>query len=371
MGIAYQLNTKTVIRASSGIYYARGINSGNPTTYGFSNTPSFSSGDGFTPLYNLGTGTFPAVLSLPSLDPSFRNGQSLNYVPASGNRLPQTLSWTFSIQREVARNLSVEATYLGSHSTHTSFGTDPNVVPLSALPLGNTLLQPINSTAAAAAGINSPFPAFVSQIGANTVYQALKPYPQYTDISMSDPVGQSKFNSLQTKLNKRFSNGLSLLGFFIWSKNFSRSQGQDPNSRRWQMDGSPATVLSFSWAYDLPFGKNKSLLNTDSKVLNAIVSGWKINGFVRYTDGSALSITGASGNLGTIGYGQWPSAVLGVSPYGPNTNPREFDPATGRYLNPAAFAITTGFNFGNFAPSPGWIRGFSGKSESLTRRPGV
>ena len=57
--------------------------------------------------------------------------------------------------------------------------------------------------------------------------------------------------------------------------------------------------------------------------------------------------------------------MSGVSPYA-TTNPRRFEPAKDKYLNPAAFSTTTGFEFGNLAPTLSWVRGFWGKQESLT-----
>ena len=78
----------------------------------------------------------------------------------------------------------MDVSYIGSRSS--ASGRSPgnssevNYVPLEYLALGNLLFQPINSAAAAAAGFTEPFPGFANQLGANTVAQALKPYPQYT-----------------------------------------------------------------------------------------------------------------------------------------------------------------------------------------------
>ena len=100
-------------------------------------------------------------------------------------------------------------------------------------------------------------------------------------------------------------------------------------------------------------------------MLNAVVSGWKVNGFLKYNSGVPLSITGGAGNLSAVGYTQRGNAVPGVSPY-LTTNPRDFDPAKDRFLNPDAFTTSTGFNFGNLAPTLSWVRGFWGKQEALT-----
>jgi hypothetical protein len=373
LGFAYQADAKTVIRASGGIYFANSSNAISITPMGFGNTPTFSSPDGYTPLYNLATGSFPQnFVRPPVIDPSFLNGQAITYMPRSGARLAQTISWTFGIQREVARNTTVEANYIGSRSTHQWFTTNFNYMPISGLQYGTLLLQSITSAAAVAAGFTSPYPSFASQLGANTVYQSLRPYPQYTGVTtgssqggVADPVGQSKFNSLQVKANRRFAGGLTLLGFVTWSKSFTMVTDQYPGQRLYQQDVQPALVMSTSWAWDLPFGRGKSLLNTNSRVLNAIVSGWKINGFIKYNSGVPLSIAGGAGQLTQVGYTQRGNAVSGVSPY-ITTNPRDFDPAKNKYLNSAAFTTSTGFNFGNLAPTLSWVRGFWGKSESLT-----
>lgn len=380
LGLAYQANNKTVIRASSGIYYANSGNTVNPAIAGFGNTPSFSSPDGYTPLYYLDSGTFPQSFSRPPvIDPSFLNGQVITFIPRTGTRLPQTINWTFGIQREIARNSTVEANYIGSRSTHLGFAANYNYMPLSGLQYGSLLLQPITSPAAVAAGFAAPYPSFVSQRGANTVYQSLRPYPQYTGVTTSsgvffgggfpggvaDPVGQGKYNSLQVKVNRRFSAGLTLFGFVTWSKSFTMITDQYPGTRIWQLDQQPALTFSASWAYELPFGKGKPLLNGNSRTLNAVVSGWRVNGFVKYNSGLPLSVSAAAGSLAAVGYTQRGNAMAGVSPY-LTTNPRDFDPAKNKYLNAAAFSPATGFNFGNLAPTLSWVRGFWGKQEALT-----
>jgi len=376
LGIAYQADSKTVIRASSGIYFANSADTISISVAGFGITPTFASGDGYTPVYNLGTESFPQNFARPpALDPSFLNGQSITYIPRNGARLAQTVSYTVGIQREVARNTTIEAVYIGNKSTHQWFTANYNYMPLSGLQYGSLLLQPITSAAAVAAGFTSPYPSFSSQLGANTVYQSLRPFPQYTAVTsgspggaasgVTDPVGQSKYNSLQVKGNRQFAQGLTLFGFMTWTKSFTMVSDQYPGQRIFQLDAQPALTFSLSWAYDLPFGKGKPFLTASPRVVNAIVSGWKINGFVKYNSGVPLSIAGGAGQLTQVGYTQRGNAVNGVSPYR-DTNPRDFDPATSKYLNSAAFTTSTGFNFGNLAPTLSWVRGFWGKQEALT-----
>jgi hypothetical protein len=369
LGIAYQLDPKTVIRTSSGIYYQNSPENliTSPFFAGYSASVSFNSPDGFTPLYYLNSGTFPQnFVRPPSLNPAFLNGQAISYLPPNDTRLPQTLNYTFSIQRQILRNLSLESVYLGSRSTHLGFTANYDYLPIGSLQYGSLLLQPINSASAAAAGFTAPYSSFVNQTGANTVYQALRPYPQYTSVTTSpgEPSGQQKFNSWQTKVTKRLSDGLTAFGYVTWSKSFTLTTGQYPGTRFWQLDPNAALSFSASWSYYLPFGKGKALLHDSPRVVRAVVSDWKVNGFVKYNSGLPLTISAAAGNLGAIGYGQWGNAVTGVSPY-LVTNPRSFSP-TSKFLNAAAFTTSTGFNFGNLNPNLSWVRGFWYKEENLT-----
>jgi hypothetical protein len=185
-----------------------------------------------------------------------------------------------------------------------------------------------------------------------------------TTTTIPDPVGQQQFNSLQLKANKRFADGLTLFGFMTWMKSFTLATDQYPGNRLMQLDANPALTFSVSWAYSLPFGKGKTLFRSASRPVNALVSGWKINGFVKYASGIPLGISAAAGNLASIGYTQRGNAVSGASPY-LVTSPADFTPAS-KYLNAAAFTSSTGFNFGNLAPVLSWVRGFWSKSESLT-----
>lgn len=359
---------------SGGIYHGMSANGTSAATAGFGTSPSFSSADQVTPVYYIETGTFPQNFARPPLiDPSFLNGQSIQMIPRSGTRLPETYSWNFGIQREVFRGTTVELTYIGSKNVHTSSSTNLNYMTQDNLKYGATLLQTITSAAAVAAGFTSPFASFASQTGANTVYQALRPYPQYTGVNIGggfgaaagDPIGQSKNNQFQAKVNKRASHGLTLGGWVDWSKNFSMGTGLAPTERVWSLgNNSSAFTISANWTYDLPFGKGK--LDTNVRAINAVISGWKINGVVRYSSGAPLNISGAAGQLGQVGFTQRATIVPGV-PMTLVTNPRDFDPVNSRYLNIAAWTQTTGFDWGNMPNNqPSWLRGFWTKSESLT-----
>ena len=123
--------------------------------------------------------------------------------------------WNFAVQRELAKNLVVEVAYAGSKITHVGI-PDTNINQLSAeqLALGSTLLTRV------------PNPYFgqiprSSSLGDPTIPRAqlLKPFPRFTTVSLyRNNVGNTNYNALQAKLEKRFSGGLVFLVSYTRSK---------------------------------------------------------------------------------------------------------------------------------------------------------
>lgn len=375
-GISYQLNDKTLVRGSAGIYYGTTADTTSISPLGFTSSPSFTSADNYDPIMNWNTQPFPQNFERPpSTDPSFANGLAITYNPITGDREPETLGWTFGIERQLAKDLSLDISYLGNHGIHLPLpatNSQIDYVPISDLSIGSLLLQPITSQAAINAGYTQPFPGFANQLGANTVAQALKPYPQYTAINMSAvnlPEGFSKYNSLQVKGTKRISSGLSALAFFTWSKQTTNAaasgQVQYPGYTNGTLDpGIVPLAFGLNWTYQLPFGPKAHFVRTSSGLVSRLVSGWQVNGFLNYTSGAALLIT-ASNNLSPLGYpAKLANRVPGVPVYS-TSDPRDFNPSTSKYLNPSAFVAPAAFALGNTNGYLGYARGFTQKSESL------
>src|ERR1019366_7807962 len=110
-------------------------------------------------------------------------------------------------------------------------------------------------------------------------------------------------------------------------------------------------------------GPGKKFLSQNA-ALGRVVGGFQITAYCRYTDGLALAITGGNG-ISALGYPHIRANYVGGDPY-KVTAPRAFDPARDLYLNSAAFATPSTFALGNTARLLDWVRGFSGKSESLS-----
>jgi len=364
LGIAYALNSKTILRASDGIYFSD-QSPGGTYTAGFTASPSFSGANSFTPVYNWTTGSFPQNYNRPpQLIPDFQNNQSITWSLGDSMRLPQIMSWNIGIQRQVARDLALDVAYIGSHSTHLNQTTNFNYVDQRYLSLGSQLLQVAGSTLAPAS-VPVPFPGFTSY-SRNTVAQALMAYPQYTQVSGADPVGNARFNSLQVKATKRYANGLTVLAFWTWMKNMASSTNQYTPYKPMTYSGdSPPHTFVVNASYDLPFGPKRKFLNSVHPVVGAIIGGWNLAGYARYTDGNAYGFGGGSFPA-QVGYSKSANFVPGVPIFGV-TNPRDFDPARDRFFAPAgAFVIPPAYEFGNTAPTLDWVRAWWQKAESVS-----
>ena len=96
--------------------------------------------------------------------------------------------------------------------------------------------------------------------------------------------------------------------------------------------------------YELPLGPGKPLLNRG--VASKILGGWQINGILTYQSGIPIQVS-ANNTLGLYNGGNTPNLILGQQPILHSC--AGFDPATGVYLNTAAFSIPGPNQFGTSA----------------------
>lgn len=383
LGLAYSLNEKTVLRAGFGIFYSPT----NATSVG-RQAGLFSTGFSFTQNFpQLTSGRVPALIldngvpaftgTLPIRNPTLANGGVIEYMNAGAGKPGYMSSWTFNLQRELPGQFLLDIGYVGQKGTALPSGLENlNQVDFKYLSLGNTLNADINSAAARAAGIASPYQGF-----AGSVSQALRPYPQYSDIrNLYQPIGWSTYNAMQMRLQRRYSSGFSFLAAYTLSKSLISGAGYtglgddaagarpiDTANRRIEkrlagFDTPHNLVLS--WGYELPFGKGKRFLTSAGRAANLVAGGWQVNAIQRYVSGTPIGVAGG-GVIPLSGGGNRPNIVGGV-PIRTNVSRGSFDPARDRFLNIDAFAQPAAFTIGNAGPVLPNVRNFGLVNEDFS-----
>jgi hypothetical protein len=383
VGIAYLINAKTVIRTGYGIFWSptNATSIGRLSRYfnsGFSFTQDFPQLTlGRVPVLLLDNGVPAFTGTLPNTSPTLLNNNVIDFMNPGANKPGYMNSWTFNIQRELPGQFLADVGYVGQHSRFLPGGLENiNQVPAEFLRLGNTLNASINSDAARAAGISAPYAGFNGSVA-----QALRPFPQFSDIrNLLQPTGWNKYHSLQVRMQRRYSNGLSMLVAYTLSKNFIHG----PGFTGWGDDASGARPLDtanrglekrlaqfdiphnfvLSWNYELPFGRGKRWANVSSRAANLLVGGWQLNAIHEYRSGTPVFV-GGGGAIPLFGGGNRPNRVAGVAPL-TGISHGSFDPGRDRYLNIDAFAQPAPFTLGSAAPNYGDIRTFGSRNENIS-----
>jgi hypothetical protein len=419
LGVAYQLNSKTVLRGGGGVQYATAapnsqlslnvvaFNQINAPGYGVPAT-TLEIGNPYANANTLGNPT----LSFPNLNPNQYpirtvcpfTANATCYAPSTpflsfdkDARPPRVFTWSVGIQREVNRNLVVEASFVGNRGMWFQ-APQLDILPGNALNItdlanfkdsqGNSLnvnnaadrsllTSLINSPTAIQRGFGNPaYPGFpVTQ----TVEQSLRPHPQWGGVPpfIGPPLGDSWYDSLQVQVTKRYSHGLSAQGSYTYSKELQNGAnnynvygagagGSNPiivdnyntfGSKQLAYYYRP-NALVFSGSYVVP-----KPWFTDNKVIKQVLKDWQVSAVLRYQSGQLLvsptSLNGIENQLDRTtgeGNGAFPggtnlynlangtSGLLGVDP---NSH---FDPTKQLVLNPAAWVDAPAGQFTSSAP---------------------
>ena len=258
----------------------------------------------------------------PFISPSTDIGEgppAFGSFPGDGN-LPYIQTWDFDIQRELPGQILVDAAYVGTKGTHLpSRLMNTNATYTSALQYGPLLFDSISDPSVQslsvvqgmpvdpATGFHAPFKGFQTLWGGSaTLAQALRPYPQYTSDTVEglsqlrdfgEDVGSSSYNALQLQARKHFSQGLSFLVSYTWSKTltnagslFNEFSGftQDfynvKSERTLSINDYPSNLV-ISYEYQLPFGPGKKWGNSVGGLAGRAIGGWSITGVQQYQSG--------------------------------------------------------------------------------------
>jgi hypothetical protein len=298
-GIAYRPSAKTVIRTGFGVYY----DNLNLNELQFTRL--------VPPFY--GSYTIQPDKSSPVLvDTLFPDLSGVTRFPAPfsvspDNRVPYTIQWNFNIQESVWRDLLVELAYTGSVSHHLTKRWNQNQANFGTTPINQRL----------------PFPQFDPGIL----------------ISTND--ANSSFNALSIRVEKRYSNGLYVLGNYQFSKNLDNNSGEveandtsfrtnkklDRGASRY--DQRHRAVIDYG--YELPLGAGKKWLAHGGPAAY-ILGNWQVQGILTLLSGFPFTPTGPP----VCSCGSYvPQRVIAVKPgFGAISNP-----AVNHWFDVSAFAL--------------------------------
>jgi len=201
----------------------------------------------------------------------------------------------------------------------------------------------LNTAAVAARGFRAPFTGFPLN---QTLSQSLRPFPQFNSglAAIDAPLNSTWYNSLQSKVTKRFSHGIDATYSFTYQKSMTASNVQDVFNRKIGRGLDPGdqrlmSVISFTYTVPKMSGINS--------VLAYALYDWQVGGILTYASGLPISAPAAQ-NLLANAIGQSANAIRipGVPLFLQDLNSGNVDPRRGFYLNPAAWAQPAAGQFG-------------------------
>jgi len=348
-GLAYRIGDSWVVRSGYGMIWFEQSGITTPFTipqFPFVQTLGQQSPDNIEPAFVLASG--PTVQVRPP-NPNSGLGQGVFGVDRkAGSGYSQ--QWNLSVQKTIGKNLNVEAGYLGSKNTRLGVpDVNINQLPDQYLAMGAALLAKVPNP------YYGQIPASSSLGKKNiTEQQLLRPYPRFTTVALfRDNVGNSSYDALEAKVEKRLSNGLTFTFAYTFSKLIDDASSvfsntiftgpiantgvADSYNRHLERDlsnGYIPRVFSSGWVYAIPRWWK--------------ISGWQVAGLVRIQTGDTVAISQATNSDSALGFGtQRPNRV---------SNPNSFaNRSVAEWFNTAAFTPAAQFVIGNSSRNP--VRG--------------
>jgi hypothetical protein len=183
-------------------------------------------------------------------------------------------------------------------------------------------------------GFNIPAPA------AGGV-QARRQFPRFSAFNYISSDVASTYHAMQAKLEKRLSAGLWLLGSYTFSKSLWTTNSPAAGGM-YAFEKGPSEYhvphsFSFSFGYELPFGKGKPLFNTN-RLANGVLGGWQLQGIMLFRSGVPFTV-GMSRDVANTGVGgQRPNRLA---------SGKAEHPTLAQWFDPSAFLAATNLTYGN------------------------
>jgi hypothetical protein len=297
-----KLGKGTVIRAGFGVFVTPiGISNGLALNQqGFGQTTQYvvTNNNYLSPAGSI-SDPFPNGILRPSQPNSgtFLGQQVKFFNPNVLN--PYSMRWNFGIQRQLPGKFVLEAVYIGNHTVH-QFITDQNLNPIPRQYLSTLPYRDSATINLLSGSVANPFQGLLpnsSSLNGATVSlsQLLVPFPQFPTGSGVDRQdsngGESYFHSLNIRLQKRMTQGMTLINNFMYSSTIERItylNDTDPAPEKRVSGDSRPLRESLGMTYEVPVGKGKKF-HPNSRIVQFLAAGWGLNGMMTFQSGPPLS----------------------------------------------------------------------------------
>ena len=287
IGIAYELNEKTIIRLGYGKSFdvgTFGSHFGHAVTQ---NLPVLATqevrgptGSSFETAFTFDSG--PPALDIATVCDFQATGTCplpngiFSRVRPEKQKMLEVDSWNLTIQRQITPTMTLDVAYVGNKGTHVFTGDGPDYNGNQPTLVGFGTLSGDERKPF----FNGPIGSLGGAFG----------WGQGIAFLLNN--GDNHYNSLQVKLNKRFSNGLQFLSHYTWQKTLGENGDYfiwDPKLNYGPREWERQHAFIFTGLYELPYGRGKQYGSDISSALDHVLGGWQLNTAINWSSGLPFS----------------------------------------------------------------------------------
>ncbi|HWC96141.1 MAG TPA: TonB-dependent receptor [Candidatus Sulfopaludibacter sp.] len=297
LGLAYRLTDSTVIRAGFGVSYTPFPDNTYAFNYPIKQNKQYNAPNSFA-VAVLDNGVTPATFQNGFPAPTFAaipttgiltnpDPSQADFVVPQNFKNPNVQSWNIAVQRALPQHFTLDVAYVGNH------GVD------------SVVTYNLNEPTTVLGGGNASKPLFIK-------------YGRTADTTIFFVGMSTHYNSLQVKLNRRFTNGLAITTSYTFGKGMSYQTGDDGglwtyfDQRRSyaRTDFDRTHTFAQSYVYELPFGVGKKWWKQG--IVARVAGGWQVNAVFLAMTGTPMTFGANGGVLNTPGT---PQTADQVGPY--------------------------------------------------------
>ena len=270
---------------------------------------------------------------------------------------PTIQEWSFTVERQLTRDLMLQVGYAGSQSYHTNLTMDTNS------PAPQVCQDPAGCVSGGVLAAASR-----GRVPQGTTYFApgTRPNPYVSNNTQWVDQGTASYHALNVSLQKRVTHGLAFKANYTWSKVIDLNSAilapsgeNEPADvfspyqlflNRGPASYSLAHVFTANFSYQLPFGNGQHFGGGASRSKNFLIGGWQWNGIITAQGGFPQTPVIGFNNSGT-----GDSNITDVPSWNPSFHGNPVLGTVDHWFDPKAFILPTPGTFGNV--SRGSIRG--------------